>query len=181
MCNIKVILSTFGPLHLIKSAEYLSPLVDIRVVQGWLPTWWNKWFLAIVSKIVGRNLFKAFERRTPKCLEGKNRSIALAEFYLWACKIFKLQSPMKSSYNAAMIYGWLSKHYLKDADILHVRSGSGFGGAIEKAKSNGMKVVIDHSIAHPVYMDKQLRDEYKKNGALFNLGLGRNCGRMPQR
>ena len=171
MCNIKVILSTFGPLHLIKSAEYLSPLVDIRVVQGWLPTWWNKWFLAIVSKIVGRNLFKAFERRTPKCLEGKNRSIALAEFYLWACKIFKLQSPMKSSYNAAMIYGWLSKHYLKDADILHVRSGSGFGGAIEKAKSNGMKVVVDHSIAHPVYMDKQLRDEYKKNGALFNLGM----------
>lgn len=168
---MKVLLSTFGPLHLIKSAEFLSLLVDIRVIQGWIPTWWNKWFLSIASKIVGRDLFKAFERRTPACLEGKNTSIALAEFYLWACKLFKLQSPMKSSYNAARIYGWQSRCYLKDADILHVRSGSGFAGAIERAKVNGMKVVVDHSIAHPAFMDKQLRDEYNKNGTLFNLGM----------
>jgi glycosyltransferase involved in cell wall biosynthesis len=168
---MKVILSTFGPLHLVKSAEYLNNFVNIRVIQGWLPSWWNKWFLAVASKIVGRNLFKAFERRTPVCFEGKNRSIALAEFYLWACKLFKLQSPMKSSYSAAMIYGWQSKRYLKDADIFHVRSGSGFNGAIERAKANGMKVVVDHSIAYPAFMDKQLRDEYTKNGALFNLGM----------
>lgn len=171
MNKVKVILSTFGPLHLIKSAEYLCPHVDIHVVQGWIPTWWNKWFLAIASKIVGRNLFKAFERRTPTCLDGKNTSIALAEFYLWACKLFKLLSPMKSSYYAAKIYGLQSKPYLKNADILHVRSGSGFGGAIERAKANGMKVVVDHSIAHPAFMDKQLREEYQKNGALFNLGM----------
>lgn len=167
----KVILSTFGPLHLIKSAEYLSPHVDIRVVQAWIPTWWNRWFLAIVSKIVGRNLFKAFERRTPTCLEGRNTSCALAEIYQNACNIFHLQSRMISSYNAARIYGWQSKRYLKNADILHVRSGSGFSGAIERAKSNGMKVVVDHSIAHPAFMDKQLREEYQKNGALFNLGM----------
>lgn len=167
----RVILSTFGPLHLIKSADYLSNYVDIRVIQGWLPTWWNKWFLAIASKIVGRDLFKAFKRRTPASLTGRNTSIALAEFYLWACKLFKLQSPLKSSYNAARIYGWQSKSYIKDADIFHVRSGSGFGGAIECAKEQGMKIVIDHSIAHPAFMDKQLREEYNKNGALFNLGM----------
>lgn len=167
----KVILSTFGPLHLIKSAEYLCNHVDIRVVQGWIPTWWNRWFLTIVSWIVGRNMYKAFERRTPACLEGRNTSVALGEFYLSACKLFKLQSPMKSSYNAAKIYGWLSKKHMKNADILHIRSGSGFGGAIERAKANGMKVLVDHSIAHPAFMDKQLREEYQKNGALFCLGL----------
>lgn len=167
----KVILSTFGPLHLIKSAEYISSIVDIRVIQGWLPAWWNVWFLAIASKIVGRNLYKAFERRTPKCLDGKNNSVALAEFYLWACKLFKLQSSMRSSYNAARLYGWQSKRYIKNADVFHVRSGSGFSGAIEMAKNKGMKVVVDHSIAHPAFMDKQLREEYRKNGALFSLGL----------
>lgn len=169
--RLRVILSTFGPLHLIKSAEYLSEQVDIRVIQGWIPSWWNKWFLCLASKIVGRNLMKAFERRTPKCLEESNHSIAFAEFYLWACKLFKLQSPLKSSYNAALIYGKQTKHLIKDADVFHVRSGSGFGGAIEKAKALGMKVVVDHSIAHPAFMDKQLRSEYDKKNCLFNLGL----------
>lgn len=168
---MRIILSTFGPLHLIKSAEHLSERVDIRVIQGWIPRWWNKWFLSIASKIVGRDLFKAFKRRTPESLEGKNDSIAIAEFYLWACKLFKLQSPMISSYNAACIYGRRSRQHIHDADIFHVRSGSGFGGAIERARAQGMKVVVDHSIAHPAFMDAQLRDEYGRNGELFNLGL----------
>ncbi len=46
----KVILSTFGPLHLIKSAEFLSKYVDIEVVQGWIPQWWNKWLIGIASR-----------------------------------------------------------------------------------------------------------------------------------
>lgn len=167
----KVILSTFGPLHLLKSATCLSTYVDMEVIQGWIPTWWNHWFLRVASKIVGRDLAKGFERRTPACLTGKNHSVALAEFYLWACKLFKLQSPLRSSYQAAKIYGWFSRRYIEGADIFHVRSGSGFGGAIAKAKAQGMKVLVDHSIAHPAFMDRQLREEYLKNGALFNLGL----------
>lgn len=167
----KVILSTFGPLHLIKSAESLSDLVDIRVIQGWIPTWRSSWFLTVASKIVGRDLRKSFRKRTPSCLSGRNTSIAFAEFYLWACKLFKLQSPLKSSNNAAYIYGKASRKYIKNADIFHVRSGSGFGGAIERAKAMGMKVIVDHSIAHPVFMDNQLRSEYAKNGVEFDLGM----------
>lgn len=168
---MKIILSTFGPLHLIKSAHYLANHIDIEVIQGWIPQWWNKWFLAIASKIVGRDLFKAFARRTPKSLESKNHSVAIPEFYLWACKLFKLQSSLVSSYNAACIYGWMSRHFIHDADIFHVRSGSGFGGAIERARAKGMKIVVDHSIAHPAFMDSQLREEYERYGELFNLGL----------
>ena len=168
---MRVILSTFGPLHLIKSAQYLVNKVDLQVIQGWIPEWWNKWFLAVASKIVGRDLFKAFKRRTPKSLEGRNHSVALAEFYLWACKLFRLQSPMLSSYNASRIYGRMSRQFIRDADIFHVRSGSGFGGAIELARAKGMKIVVDHSIAHPAFMDAQLREEYCRYGELFNLGL----------
>lgn len=171
--KIKVLLSTFGPLHLIKSAEHIDDVQDIevKIIQGWIPKWWNKWILSFASKLVGRNLFKAFERRTPYKFRHRNISLPFAEFYLWACKIFKLQSPLKSSYQAGCIYGWTSKRYIKEADILHVRSGSGFCGAIECAHKRGMKVVVDHSIAHPVYMDQQLRNEYIRNKALFNLGI----------
>lgn len=35
MQKVKVTISTLGPLHLIKSAEYLSQIVDVTVVQGW--------------------------------------------------------------------------------------------------------------------------------------------------
>lgn len=171
MNQIKVILSTFGPLHLIKSAEFLSQLVDIRVIQGWIPTWWNRWILSFASKIVGRDLYKSFRKREPEAINGKNISVALPEFYLWFCKLFKVCNPLSYSNLAAIGYGKLSQKYITNADIFHVRSGSGLGGAIEKAKANGMKVVVDHSIAHPAFMDKQLRDEYGKCVQKFDLGL----------
>ena len=59
---IRVILSTNGPLHLIKNAEYLYPLVDIHVIQGWIPSWWNKWLLKIASLIEHRDLFRFFRK-----------------------------------------------------------------------------------------------------------------------
>ena len=34
-----------------------------------------------------------------------------------------------------------------------------------------MKIIVDHSIAHPAFMDKQLRKEYERYGSVFNLGL----------
>lgn len=169
--KIRVLLSTLGPLHLMKSAEFLSPLVDIRVVQGWLPSWWNRWMLTVAGKIVGRDLHKPFRKRTPACLAGRNTGIGSAEFFLWACKLFHLQGEMRSSYNAARLYGWRSRRLIRDADIFHVRSGSGFGGAVERARERGMKIVVDHSIAHPAYMDKQLRAEYDRYGMTFALGM----------
>lgn len=163
----KVLLSTFGPLHLIKSAEYLSKYVDIEVVQGWIPQWWNKWLIGIASKIIGRDLSKSFGKRIPKVLDGRNHSIAVPEFYLW--------SGMRLGINdievkAAEMFGRMTKSYLKTQNIFHVRSGSGQGGAIAKAKAKGMKIIVDHSIAHPAFMDKALRNEYEKNGVGFNLG-----------
>lgn len=163
----KVLLSTFGPLHLIKSAEYLSKYVDIEVVQGWIPQWWNKWLIGIASKIIGRDLSKSFGKRIPKALDGRNHSIAVPEFYLW--------SGMRLGINdievkAAEMFGRMTKSYLKTQNIFHVRSGSGQGGAIAKAKAKGMKIIVDHSIAHPAFMDKALRNEYEKNGVGFNLG-----------
>lgn len=165
--KIKVLLSTFGPLHLVKSAEYLSKYVDIEVVQGWIPRWWNKWLIGIASKIIGRDLSKSFSKRIPMALKGKNHSVAIPEFYLWGGKRLRITD---IEVKAAKLFGKMSKRYLEGHEVFHVRSGSGQGGAIEKAKRLGMKIIVDHSIAHPVFMNKALRHEYEKNGAPFDMG-----------
>ena len=168
MKKVKVLLSTFGPLHLIKSAEFLSQYVDIEVMQGWIPKWWNKWLIGIASCIVGRDLSKSFGKRIPEALNGRNHSIALPEFYLWSGKKMHIKD---IETKAATMFGALSRKYLDNQQVFHVRSGSGQGGAIQKAKAKGMKVVVDHSIAHPAFMDKQLRKEFEKHGVHFDLGI----------
>lgn len=167
--RVKVILSTFGPLHLIKSAEALSNFVDIKVIQGWIPKWWNRWILFVLNRIVGYKLTQTMKKRTPQSLQGRNIGIGIPEFY----SNFRRRALRDTLANvkAAVLYGKLSRKYLNDADIFHVRSGSGMGGAIEKARSNGMKVIVDHSIAHPAFMERQLRKEFEKNGSLFAMGL----------
>lgn len=173
MNKIKVILSTLGPLHLIKSAEYLSSLVDIKVIQGWIPSWWNRFLLKPISHIIGYDLRRTIKKRTPACLNGHNIGIGFPEFAVNAThRLIKNKSYNNSiSTKFYKMYGWLSHPYIKDAQIFHVRSGSGGGNAIEKAKRQGMKVVVDHSIAHPLFMDKQMRNEYEKYGKAFDLGL----------
>lgn len=164
----KVILSTFGPLHLIKSAEFLSKYVDIVVIQGWIPQWWNKWLIGIASKIIGRDLSKSFKKRIPKELDGRNYSVAIPEFLLWTG--LKLGIKDFTPLFAAKLYGFFSKMYIRKAQIFHVRSGSGFGGAIEKARHQNMKIIVDHSIAHPHFMRVQLEEEYIKHGQKFRMG-----------
>ena len=46
---------------------------------------------------------------------------------------------------------------------MHVRSGAGQGGLIEQAHKMGIKVLVDHSIAHPMYIDDNLCKEFEKN------------------
>lgn len=166
---MKVILSTFGPLHLIKSAEYLSKYVDVRVIQGWIPAWWNSWLLLLLNKILGYKLSETIKKRTPICLKGKNIGIGLPEFYSVFSRKF-LKNYKLGNIKSAVLYGRLSKKYINGADVFHVRSGSGLGGAIEQAKKLGMKVIVDHSIAHPAFMRMQLKDEYDKNDIKFTNG-----------
>lgn len=168
---MKVILSTLGPLHLIKSAEYLSKLVDIRVIQGMLPSWWNRWMIGLASKIQHRDISKTIKKRTPDCLNGRNVGLTIPDVYYWACRMFRIATPQHASMKSAALFGRLQKRYLRNADIYHVRSGSGAEGAIKVAKDRGMKVVVDHSIAHPAFMDANLKSEFQKNNATFTLGL----------
>jgi len=62
------------------------------------------------------------------------------------------------------VAAWGSRKYLKNADVLLVRSGAGQSGAIQKARKNGMAIVTDHSIAHPAFMHTALREEFARFG-----------------
>lgn len=168
MKRSKVLLSTFGPLHLIKSAQYLSKYVDIVVIQGWIPKKKQKWVVKILSKIIGRDLMKSFVKRVPECLNGQNYGIASPEFCLWIGKVFSVFGNVFTPRFASKLFGKLSCKYIDNQyDIFHVRSGSG-GVAIDYAKKLGLKVVVDHSIAHSFYIDDMLRPEYE----LFGLYCG---------
>lgn len=65
-----------------------------------------------------------------------------------------------------------SRKYLKDADVLLLRSGAGQCGAIHAARRNGLKIVVDHSIAHPRFLDETLREEFERAGLPFGYDAG---------
>lgn len=173
----KVILSTgIGPLHLVKSATFLSKICDIVVIQSWIPKNTKSWFVKLLSNLVGhKHLATGVKKRTPPELNNKNYSCALPEFLLWGLNIIsnKLNYPSKK-WNAGFawkLYGVQSKKYIREANIFHVRSGAGQGNAISYAKKLGMKILVDHSIAHPKFMDKNLAPIFKKYNVPFGLGM----------
>lgn len=168
MREIKVLLSTFGPLHLIKSAQFLLNYVDIDVVQGWIPTNNQKWLVELTSSFMHRDLKKSFSKRIPECLNGRNYGLAIPEFCLWAGKKNSFLRTIFTPQFASGLYSNMSRKYINTHyDIFHVRSGNG-RKAIEYAKQMGLKVVVDQSIAHSFYIDRVLRPDYER----YNMYCG---------
>lgn len=177
MNRIKVVFSTgIGPLYFMKGIIILTKLVDIKVIQSWIPKNTDGLFVKILSKLVGhKHLAAGLKKRTPKEIEGRNYSCAFPDFFLWGLNVVSNKIGFPSHNKIAgwawNLYGKESRKYITEGDIFHVRSGAGQGGAIEKAQKVGMKVIVDHSIAHPAYMDIHLKPEYIKNNAYFNIGM----------
>lgn len=162
---MKVVLSIgCGRLHFISSAKWLTKAgVWIRLVCGWVPRgngFWAKIFPHRTIDIAG------VEVCAITSVDFVDQGLRLVNRKLFGGRLHGAVSSLGWRF-----FGWKSRKYLKGAEIFHCRSGAGQGGAIVRAKELGMKVVVDHSIAHPAFMEKQLREEYEKNGAVFDLGL----------
>jgi len=172
--GIRVILSTgIGRLHLVQAALWLLRAgVDIRVIQGWLPLLSERWLQRAGRLIRHPGLVYGMRQRRPAELEGRLASCAAAEFLQQI--LSRLVRGQRAHWRIARLswrfFGFLSRRHLHDADIFHVRSGAGQGGAIRVARARGMKVVVDHSIAHPRFMEQALRDEYARYGSMFAMG-----------
>jgi len=173
--GLRVVLSTgLGRLHLVQSACHLLRAgVDVQTVQGWVP--WR-----ITARLLGallgkRSLASGMAKRRPPELAGRIRTCAVSEFAIQglfaAVRLSRGRLPWALAASWGWrLFGWQTRRHLHGGEIFHVRSGAGQGGAIQAARRRGMRVVVDQSLAHPQFMDAQLRQEYIRQGLPFELG-----------
>lgn len=174
VCSI--ISTGHGRLHLVKSADYISQAgVDIRLIQGWIPRYWPTPVLNLLGRVLGSpNLAYGLRQRWPLHIPPQNvLSCGRAEFFIQGLFLLSRLHILDRSRAASCgwrYFGKTSRKFLKTADIFHVRSGAGQGGAIAEARRQGMRVVVDHSIAHPAFMERQLKGEFERHGIPFRMG-----------
>ena len=162
--KIRVIISTGqGRLHLIDSAKALNKHgVITQIITGWIPSRnISNRLLDFIGNFVGRKgLASGLRKRVLSEVNlEKVSSCTFSEFFFQFLNILTRLNIIrrdKAFLYGWKLFGWQSKRNINNADILHVRSGAGQGGAIRKARLMGMKIVVDHSIAHPNEVYKQL-------------------------
>jgi len=154
---MKVIFSSgVGRLHFAELVQaVVKQRVDCKWLLGWAPKRIPRWLSKIISKFTGRSDFaKRIRIRRIDAPEGTIIQQPLGEFISaisermisFLPKGYRLRPYISTL--AWLIIGWQSGKHLY-GDIFHVRSGAGQAGAIACARKRGMKVVVDHSIAHP--------------------------------
>ena len=171
----KVLLSTgHGRLHFIETVEALSKLnYKIDVLTGWIPpAWFPDRIIDFVGNYLNRDKLSQRLRVRKRFYSATSNSYSLAleeaKYHFlnfWAKKVGN--DTMSTRANAWASFGRASIPYLK-GDIFHVRSGAGQGGAIAQAKKRGMKIIVDHSIAHPKTVSNNLSKLYAKHGLPYS-------------
>jgi glycosyltransferase involved in cell wall biosynthesis len=174
-----VILSCgIGRLHFVETVTaLLAAHVDARLIMGWIPRWTPRWLIQAAGYIVGRNdLARRLAVRTANGAIPRSRILSLPLAEGFAAMAFRLGQwgvicPDQAARLGWIVFGWASRRHLRDADIFHVRSGAGQGGAIATARKHGMRIVVDHSIAHPAEMERTLGPVYARMNQPFRMGL----------
>jgi glycosyltransferase involved in cell wall biosynthesis len=160
----RVIISTGqGRLHLIESAKAVKISgFDVDVVTGWVPSIRipDK-LLDFLGYLLGRkNLSDGLrKRRLDNLKDTRMYTCSFSEFYIQFLFLLSKWNLLKRDTAAIAgwrLYGFQSKTYIKNADVFHLRSGAGRGGAIRTARAAKMKIIVDHSIAHPQEMYNQI-------------------------
>jgi len=170
--RVKTVLSTGpGRLHFVALACALQDAgEDIRMITGWIPGPVGERLADLVGPLVGRpDLAKRLRPRRADGRIARNRmhtmpfaeGLASVGYRLWGLGVLPHGPTMRLAWQN---FGRASRRYLRDADIFHVRSAAGQGGAISAARRRGMKVVVDQSIAHPAFIDRALAPDYANLG-----------------
>ncbi|HMG84958.1 MAG TPA: glycosyltransferase family 4 protein [Terracidiphilus sp.] len=169
---MKVIISSgLGKLHFHETVRAAALAgVDVEFIAGWIPSRSQSRWVDALGHLLGEvSLASRMQARIVDHPRVTMRSNALAEFGGRA--ITFLLKPIASSEDlsgiAFAITGARSRKWLHDADIFQVRSGAGQGGAICTARAHGMRVLTDHSIAHPAYVDEILGPEHRRLGLAY--------------
>jgi glycosyltransferase involved in cell wall biosynthesis len=167
---LKAIIATgFGKLHFHETARALAIAgVDVNFLTGWVPKDNQTALVEWLGKFLGeKHLATRMAARKIGIPGVSVTPVAWVEVVGTLIKLVQHSRviPLDLAYGMEFrVAGWGSRKYLKDADVLLVRSGAGQSGAIRKARANGLAIVTDHSIAHPAFMHRALREEFARIG-----------------
>ncbi|TZF86448.1 glycosyltransferase (plasmid) [Pedobacter sp. BS3] len=164
-----------GRLHFSEACEALER-VNVRFVTliGWVPKYIPEKLVDLIGRIFDKSsLSQRLKLRVPVNVPSDKIIFCLwPEFYYYLlvllskCGLLPLETATSMGWK---YWGAYSKKYLYGKNIFHVRSGAGQGGAINAAKKQGIKIIVDHSIAHPLEIDEILSKEYEKFNMSFDL------------
>jgi glycosyltransferase involved in cell wall biosynthesis len=167
---LKAIIATgFGKLHFHETARALAAAgVEVNFLTGWVPRDNQSALVGLLGKLLGEKhlatRMAARQIRIPGATVTPVAWVEVAGTFINLIQRTRV-IPLDLAYGMEFrVAAWGSRKYLKDADVLLVRSGAGQSGAIAKARKNGMAIVTDHSIAHPAFMHEALREEFARFG-----------------
>jgi len=154
--DYRVLVSTgIGRLHLVQSAIWLHRAgVDVWLFQGWVPLYLGSVLRKVGERLGCRRLTASVNLRMPQELKGKLLGCAWPEILQVVLVRLERYAPNPYTFHwesarlAWQFFGWCFKWHVGSFDIVHIRSGAGQGGAIQRAKRLRKKVVVDQSIAH---------------------------------
>ncbi len=167
---MKAIVATgFGKLHFHETARALAAAgVEVNFLTGWVPKDNQTAMVELLGKFLGEKHLAGRMAARRIGIPGVGVTpVAWVEFAGTFIKLIQRTHviPLDLAYGLEFrLVAWGSRKYLKDADVLLVRSGAGQSGAIQKARQNGLAIVTDHSIAHPAFMHRALQEEFARFG-----------------
>ena len=164
----RIIISYGNDFFMNKTAQLLSKYYQVELIQNYVPGKVASVIIRLIDSLLGK---KALPRLQGRKVEAKNlisHHCSWNDFYGLICRKM-VKDIDQSSMIIAKHFGRSSCRWIKNADIFHVRSGFGQGGAIEKAKAEKMAVIVDHSIAHHLEMENILKPEYERHKIGFTL------------
>jgi glycosyltransferase involved in cell wall biosynthesis len=172
---IKVVLSPGpGKLYFHDSAAAIAAAgASVEFVVGWLPGKGQRVLVDLIGRLLGEKQLAA--RMAARAVVGEGLRVvsnAWMEFAGRGILILSKGGFIAEDSAVALSFrlaGFAARGYLRGSDIFHVRSGAGQGGAIGTARTNGLKVLTDHSIAHPTYMKEILSEEYRLAHLPYNM------------
>lgn len=156
-----------GPLHFVEAAQALQQAGNgIRFVTGFVPSDRITRYVLWATRSIGDTALG--ERFRARLAQRQMHGVDLRCCPIADASGMLLAKMLGRAGLAARwrLMGRASRRHVRDADILHVRSGAGQGGAIAEARKRGLRILVDHSIAHPVWMARALESEYQRYGAI---------------
>lgn len=173
-----IVSSGVGRIHAIETAvSLLDAGLDVRVVTGWVPSRVMAPVARLAGGLIGRpNLDRRLQARLADGRLPRSRihTCGLAEGLSQAgtrLGEYGILPYCATNRLTWRLFGYASRRHLHSADIFHVRSGAGQGGAIATARRRGMRIIVDHSIAHPTEMERTLGPIYTRQGLPFRMGM----------